>query len=87
MAKLDFYAQYYYGNDVDDDCGYDEYDCDSDYDKLKWAFGELCELDIRPGRNMYGEYIKIKNKQKMYRDKTLNKNGMQNEEKNSFWRK
>lgn len=83
MAKLDFYAQYYYGDDVDVDC---EYNCDSDYDKLKWAFGKLCELDIRPGGNMYGEYIKIKNKQKMCRDKTLNKNGMQNEKNNSFWR-
>jgi len=77
MAKLDLYEQYYYGDSFDDvGCGFNECSYDTDYDQLTWAFQKLSELDIRPGRENYNEYMRIKTREKMYREKMLNGTGL-----------
>jgi len=86
MVKLDLYAQYYY--EGDNDLSYDtdyENNYDTDYDQLKLAFEKLSELDIRPGREFYSEYFKIKTREKIYRERMLNGTGM-GDKKGNFCR-
>ena len=81
MVKLNYYSQYYYEDDYNDD--YNEYD--TDYNQLKWAFEKLSELDIRPGREFYNEYNKIKTREKIFRERMLNGIGM-GDKKGNFCR-